>query len=482
VDGYWDAFVALCDGKDSDLDLDLDLDSDLDLDLDTSCPTVQSPCAKVYDTVNAALDGELDGECRFLTTEAVAKRSKTVGVCAPRNPAVRAPKTSWESMFALLEKYKAGHGGNANPPLRHAPVAPDSAIVDRPSIVEVNVRWPRAEYAKLRKWVMAQRRAYSRDKRRRKCTHACTSSNGTAARAGIDAHAPARARARAHARTGAGACTGAGARRGTTDRLDADRVARLEALGFLWDTREATWRAKFALLQKYKAAHDGDANPITRLDTAEYPGLGHWVHMQRRAFRNKERIRRGEKVTSRCRIGAEQIASLEALGMWWEFPQTKWADNFALLEKYKAAHDGDANPPRRLHDAAYPGLGCWVDKRRHAYRNETRIRQGQVIQDHRRISPDRIARLEALGFRWHGRPNSGSPCPSPARPFLANGRAAVHGKRKAQGQRQGLGLGQGQGTGGGGVAKRARSVDASAAPEMTSCPTGPQIKSNRASR
>ncbi len=242
----------------------------------------------------------------------------------------------WGEKFALLEKYKAAHNGDTNPPYR---------LND-------------TEYPGLGKWVNNQRQAYSNEVRRRK---------GEKVAGGI---------------------------------ISAEQIERLEALGFQWDPLAAKWGNKFALLEKYKAAHNGDTNPPRGLNDTEYPGLGIWVDRQRKAYNNEVRRRKGEKVTGNERISAEQIERLQALGFQWDPVAARWGDKFALLEKYKAAHNGDTNPPRGLNDTEHPGLGIWVDTQRKAYNNEVRHRKGEKVTGAHIISAEQIQRLEALGFQW----------------------------------------------------------------------------------
>jgi hypothetical protein len=66
-------------------------------------------------------------------------------------------------------------------------------------------------------------------------------------------------------------------RGGPSQRMTVAWVARLDALGFTWDTVEARWEAQFAKLQNYKRKR-GDCN--VPLAWAEDLGLGGWVHNQ----------------------------------------------------------------------------------------------------------------------------------------------------------------------------------------------------------
>ena len=92
--------------------------------------------------------------------------------------------------------------------------------------------------------------------------------------------------------------------------MTAARAARLEALGFVRDQKEAVWEAQFARLAAYKAAHGDCAVPW---DWAEDPRLGSWVRRQRRG---KWKLDRGEPASEG--MTAERAARLMALGFTWD--------------------------------------------------------------------------------------------------------------------------------------------------------------------
>ena len=95
--------------------------------------------------------------------------------------------------------------------------------------------------------------------------------------------------------------------------MTAERAAKLEALGLVWDQREAEREAQLARLTAYKAAH-GDCN-VPR-DWAEDPRLASWVDTQRRLKRLTL-----ESSEASPRVRAEW-AQLTALGFTWHIVQT----------------------------------------------------------------------------------------------------------------------------------------------------------------
>ena len=85
--------------------------------------------------------------------------------------------------------------------------------------------------------------------------------------------------------------------------LPPDRVARLDALGFVWDARADAWAAEYTALERL-AAREGHARvPQDHLEDGFR--LGRWV--------SNQRVARKRDVLS-----FDRVARLDALGMVWE--------------------------------------------------------------------------------------------------------------------------------------------------------------------
>ncbi len=78
-------------------------------------------------------------------------------------------------------------------------------------------------------------------------------------------------------------------------KLSADKIQRLNEIGFVWDVAEAQWDTRFNDLLAYRAAHD-----TVNVQQSEETGLGAWVNTQRAAKKtggiSEERIRRLEEI------------------------------------------------------------------------------------------------------------------------------------------------------------------------------------------
>ena len=154
-----------------------------------------------------------------------------------------------------------------------------------------------------------------------------------------------------------------------TNKLNSDRFKRLENIGFVWDVSSAFWEEMYAALLVYRAEH-GDCN-VPAHSYAENPKLGAWVNRQRRAYKSGN-------------LDTALIRRLEEIDFVWDQLSTVWEEMYAALVEYTAKH-GDCNVPFSYADN--PKLGKWVSTQRARYKSN-------------KLSPDRIKRLEDIGFEW----------------------------------------------------------------------------------
>jgi superfamily II DNA or RNA helicase len=150
--------------------------------------------------------------------------------------------------------------------------------------------------------------------------------------------------------------------------LAAERVAQLDALGVIWDVRAASWESQFQSLMAFHV-REGHSNVPDKY--REDPKLAQWCGLQRQ-FKRQQRLL------------AERQSRLETLGFIWDVNEHEWEARYLELERYKATH-GHCDVPQRKPHAA---LGSWASVQR------TRWRTGK-------LSPDRVKRLESLGFVWN---------------------------------------------------------------------------------
>jgi superfamily II DNA or RNA helicase len=151
-------------------------------------------------------------------------------------------------------------------------------------------------------------------------------------------------------------------------KLSPQRIARLEAIGLMWDPIENVWNQRFQELAAYKN-HFGDCN--VSLKWNKNPELGLWCSHQRQAFK------RGE-------LSPERITRLEELEFLWVRFEGAWEKMFGALIDYKKRF-GNCNVPQGWNEDQK--LGRWVSTQR-------RLRKKD------QLSPERMSRLSELGFVW----------------------------------------------------------------------------------
>ncbi len=151
--------------------------------------------------------------------------------------------------------------------------------------------------------------------------------------------------------------------------LKKERRKRLEAIGFIWDLREAAWEEMFVALTNFTRRRN---HCIVPKKWAENPRLAQWV----------ESLRRDHK---KGRIPQEKIDRLSKLGFLWDAKAVFWEEMFAALTAYRDRH-GDCLVPENYPDNSE--LGWWVATQRKARPS------GQLDEK-------RISRLDALEFIWN---------------------------------------------------------------------------------
>jgi hypothetical protein len=167
------------------------------------------------------------------------------------------------------------------------------------------------------------------------------------------------------------------------------RIARLDALGFVWhvSNHDERWNHRLGLLIRYVDQH-GDSRVPGDWVAPDGTRLGAWA--ERRRWEHRHGLLR-----------AERVEELEALGFEWVLPPrartARSKDDVAfrewvrVLEVFERAH-GHCRVPASYTGPSGEKLGAWV-----AY---TRARHAQGL-----LAPERHEALDRLGFEWRVRDN-----------------------------------------------------------------------------
>jgi superfamily II DNA or RNA helicase len=160
-------------------------------------------------------------------------------------------------------------------------------------------------------------------------------------------------------------------------RLAPDQMQRMNEIGFAWTTNDGDWDAMFAKLAEHlRPAHHGKArNAAATLE------LKRWMLTQRQLKK------RGE-------LEPEREQKLNSIGFEWQPYSQQWQEMFDALRKFHAEHSHCRVPSKWPQNSK---LASWVATQR------ARKAEGK-------LSVDRIAKLNTLGFSW--RVNAGAGLPS----------------------------------------------------------------------
>lgn len=176
-----------------------------------------------------------------------------------------------------------------------------------------------------------------------------------------------------------------------TDRnkgaLSAERIAKLDEVGFVWASGRATivdgegisadWQARFEELLRFKATH-GHCDVPGKWD--ENPKLGNWVNFQRYCQKSGT-------------LHPERKQRLEEVGFNWiseRSSQDSWGTRYEQLKAYQTRFGHCRVPVEWLENK---NLGAWV------------IRQ-RFLKKSGKLTQDREEMLNELGFTWEERERS----------------------------------------------------------------------------
>jgi hypothetical protein len=149
-------------------------------------------------------------------------------------------------------------------------------------------------------------------------------------------------------------------------KLSPNQVKRLEGLGFNWDPITNQWEKGFESLQAFRKKH-GHCNVAANLIVNKL-ALGTWVGSQRAKSK---------------RLSAEQVRRLDSLGFIWDPIAEQWEEHFEALQKF-LKREGHCRVSQS-HKEDGINLGTWAGTQR--------TRKS-------RLAPDRIRRLNSIGFSW----------------------------------------------------------------------------------
>ena len=161
--------------------------------------------------------------------------------------------------------------------------------------------------------------------------------------------------------------------RNKKNKLTVEDIARLNSLGFIWDSLNYQWEEGFNRLLQYKEREGHCLVPALHIENCYQ--LGQWVGSQRRR---------------KTVIEKSRVERLNSIGFIWDPNADQWEIGFRSLMGFYA-REGHCLVPKKHTEDGY-ALGGWVGNQRYNKRISKKT-----------LTSDRIERLNAIGFTWHSR-------------------------------------------------------------------------------
>ena len=161
--------------------------------------------------------------------------------------------------------------------------------------------------------------------------------------------------------------------------LSADKIQKLEMIGMIWDSLEASWNEYYSSACQYYGQNGNLLVPATYIDSNGLK-LGQWISKQRAYYLGKAK---------RGRITKERIRKLELIGMRWTPMEDQWEKSYA------AAYDFFQNSGHLMVPKDYVSddgikLNNWIGSQRSKYHHKG---GGELTKE-------QISRLEKIGMQW----------------------------------------------------------------------------------
>jgi superfamily II DNA or RNA helicase len=150
-----------------------------------------------------------------------------------------------------------------------------------------------------------------------------------------------------------------------TGTLPAEKIKRLEALGYIWDVPDIAWHTKYERLKKYL-----QYNTWEQLRDKDYP-LYDWTIKQKGGYR-------------KGLLPEEKAMLLNMLGIQWNAIEESWNTIYVELTKYKETY-GTARIS--FADKSFKALYSWCSTQRQNYNDN-------------KILAERAELLNNIGFEW----------------------------------------------------------------------------------
>ena len=166
--------------------------------------------------------------------------------------------------------------------------------------------------------------------------------------------------------------------------LDEKRIAKLEAIGMVWDSpRDLSWQRYYAAAKEYYE-QEGNLKVPTTYVTNTGIKLGSWITNLRTYRKNG---------SQQGYLTPERITQLDAIGMIWDVHDYTWQRNYAAALEYYRTH-GSLKMSKGYVTEDGIKLSLWLQNMKAAYHRKDK---GY------RMSEEQIRLLSELGMEWDNR-------------------------------------------------------------------------------
>lgn len=162
--------------------------------------------------------------------------------------------------------------------------------------------------------------------------------------------------------------------------LNAEQIAKLDALGMVWDIQERGWQKGCEELTEYRKQF-GTMDVKARYVTEEGYALGKWVANVRQKW-------------SKGTLTLEQKAQLQELGFIRDKQESAWEEHYQAAKQYYETH-GSLEMPCDYCTEDGLKLGVWLGNQRRKYKEISSV-SGEAFEK----EATQRERLAAIGMTW----------------------------------------------------------------------------------
>jgi len=147
--------------------------------------------------------------------------------------------------------------------------------------------------------------------------------------------------------------------------LSAEKIQRLESIGFLWEVKDAAWRDKYETVKIH--LETGTWKQAKKKNNAAHE----WINKQRTEYRHGT-------------LAEDKIMLLNMLGIDWDPLKNSWHTMFQNFLNYKKTRN---SVKISYSDKSYASLYSWCFKQRKNYREN-------------KMPEEKLILLNNAGFQW----------------------------------------------------------------------------------